>query len=176
MTPDLAELGTRWDNLAFDLHRSIRYHQRRQVFFDRLDQIGNMLSVILGSTAIYGVLEKDYKALALVASALVTITSATNLVFGSSRRAREHSDFVRQYMGLEKRMLEDPTEALLKELNLARLTIEADEPPALQVLNCICHNETLRAYDYPKELYVKIHWWQRVFAQFIDVRADLIQA
>lgn len=165
-----ADLEDRWHNTLFGVRRSIRYHQRRRAFFDRLDQLSNMLSVIFGSAAIYGILEQDYKALALIASALVTVLASINLVIGSAQRARAHSDFSRRYVELEKRMLGQPDESLLQQLSAERLSIEAEEPPVLHVLNAICHNETMRAMGYKKEELAKIGWCQRLLAQLFDFR------
>jgi hypothetical protein len=166
-----------WHNLLFDIRRSIRYHHRRRAFFDRLDQMTNMLSVIFGSAAVYGVLEQDYKALALTAAGLVTGLSAVNLVLGSAQRARAHSDFARQFIDLEKRLtLAQADQTVLQEAIAARLSIEAEEPPVLHVLNVICHNEQMRAMGYPKEKLAKVRWWQRAFAQMMDLREDLIHA
>lgn len=164
-------------DLLFGIRRSIRYHHRRRAFFDRLDQITNMVSVIFGSAAVYGVLEQDYKSLALVAAGLVTVLSAVNLVLGSAQRARAHSDFARQFIDLEKRLLvSELHQTVLHDVTAARLTIEAEEPPVLHVLNVICHNEQMRAMGYPKEELVKVHWWQRAFAQMMDLREDLLHA
>jgi hypothetical protein len=40
----------------------------------------------------------------------------------------------------------------------------------------ICHNEQMRAMGYPKEKLAKVRWWQRAFAQMMDLREDLIHA
>ncbi len=173
----MENLDIQWHNQSFDIRRSIRYHLRRRAFFDRLDQMTNMVSVIFGSTAVFGVLEQDYKVLALSAAGVVTVLSAINLVMGSAQRARAHSDFVRQYIELEKRLsLEQPSETLLRGVIDARLSIEAEEPPVLRVLDVICHNEQMRAMGYPREELVKVRWWQRAFSQAVDLREDLLHA
>lgn len=171
---DVPELADRWHDMLFGVRRSIRYHQRRRAFFDRLDQFSNMLSVIFGSAAIYGILERDYQVLALVASALVTILASINLVVGSAQRARAHSDFTRQYVDLEKRMLGQPDEHVLRQVSEQRLSIEAEEPPVLHVLNAICHNEMMRAMGYKREQLAKIGWVQRLVAQLFDFREHAI--
>ncbi|QZP29696.1 hypothetical protein K5H97_26015 [Pseudomonas mosselii] len=171
---DVAELAEKWDDMLFGVRRSIRYHQRRRAFFDRLDQSSNMLSVFFGSTAIYGILKDDYQALALGASALVTALASINLVVGSALRARAHSDFVRQYIDLEKRMLGQPDEQTLKQVTEGRLSIEAQEPPVLHVLNAICHNEMMRAMGHDKKDFAKIGPLQRLFAQLFDFREHTI--
>ncbi len=170
-TPDLAD---RWHEMLFGIRRSIRYHQRRRSFFDRLDQGSNMLSVIFGSAAIYGILERDYQAVALVASALVTVLASINLVVGSAQRARAHSDFARRYIELEKRMLGCPGEQALQQVSADRLGIEAEEPPVLHVLNAICHNEMMRAMGYKKDELAKIGWFQRLVAQLFDFREHAV--
>ncbi|WP_093633846.1 hypothetical protein [Paraburkholderia aspalathi] len=167
-------LDGRWAGMLFGTRRSIRYHQRRRAFFDRCDQFGNVFSLIFGSAAIYGVLDKDYHALALIASGLVTVLSAVNLVFGSSQRARLHHDLSRKFTELERHMLGKPSEDVYQMTSEKRLDIESEEPPILRVLDCLCHNEQMRSEGYPREDLAKIEWWQRLFAQFFDLREDLI--
>lgn len=171
IAPDLED---RWHDMQFGVRRSIRYHLRRRAFFDRLDQFSNMLSVIFGSAAIYGILEENTKGLALAASGLVTVLASINLVVGSAQRARSHSDFVRRYVELEKRMLVAPSENVLLSVSEERLGIEAEEPPVLHVLNGICHNELMRAQGYKKQDLVRIGWFQRLVAQLFDFREHAI--
>jgi hypothetical protein len=170
-----AELADRWYATLFSVRRSIRYHQRRRAFYDKLDKTSNMLSLIFGSATIYGILQQDAKNLALVASAIVTVFSSVNLVVGSAQRGRDHTDLMRKYVELEKRMLGEESEERLLEIATARLSIEAEEPPVLHVLNAICHNETMRAMGYPKEDLPKIGFWQAWVAQVFDFRESSIQ-
>lgn len=164
-------LQMEWDGLLFGVRRSIRYHQRRRAFFDRLDQTSSMASVIFGSTAIYGIMEQgEAKALALIASALVTVLASVNLVVGSSRRAREHADLAKRFIELEKRMIGQPEQQRFAEVMEARLTIEAEEPPVLRVLDCMCHNEQMRAMGYGPDELAKIGPLQRLFAHIFDWR------
>ncbi|KQR90214.1 hypothetical protein ASG35_03110 [Burkholderia sp. Leaf177] len=169
-----AALRKNWHAMLFGIRRSIRYHQRRRAFYDRLDQISNALSLILGSAAIYGVLDKDAHAVAIAASMLVTVISAVNLILASSQRARGHFDLARRFSDLERQMLGAPVESTLLAAHAERLVIESDEPPKLSVLDCICHNELMRAEGYKTEDLAKITWWQRLFAPFVDIREDLI--
>ncbi|WOD18976.1 hypothetical protein [Paraburkholderia kirstenboschensis] len=173
---DQKERERKWDGLLFGIRRSIRYHQRRRAFFDRMDQLSNVSALVFGSAAIYGVLDKDYHALALLASAAVTAFSSVNLVFGSSQRARAHHDFARSFHDLERSMLCDPSDDALRLAESRRLEIEANEPPVLRVLDCMCHNEQMRAEGYPTNDLAHVRWWQRLLAQFVDVREDLIHA
>jgi len=169
------DLDTRWHSLLFDVRRSVRYHTRRRAFFDRYDQFTNMVGLVFGSTAVYGVMaaEPGLSKVAIGAAAIVTVMSSINLVVGSSQRAREHADFARQFIGLEKMLSVQPNEDVLAQVTHARLTIEAEEPPVMQVLDCICHNELCQAMGYPERAH--IGFWQRLFAQIVDIRPECIR-
>jgi hypothetical protein len=174
-TTPAEELEDRWHGMLFGVRRSIRYHQRRRAFFDRLDQLSNVIALIFGSAALYGVLGKDADRVAVVASAIVTVMASINLVVGSSKRARDHADFARQFIGLEKCMIGKASEERLHEVTEKRLTIEASEPPVLHILNIICHNEQMRAMGYKREELASIGPLQYLFAHFFDWRESTIQ-
>lgn len=176
MLDESADLKNRWGDQLFDIQRSIRYHQRRRGFYDRLDKTSNMLSLIFGSAAIFGVLQEKYKVVAIVASAVVTVVSSINLVVGSAQRGRDHTDFMRKYVELEKSMLGDATEERLLAIKEARLCIEAEEPPVMHVLNAICHRELMRAIGYSKKELPQIGWFQSAVAQVFDFRESSIHA
>jgi len=163
-----------WYELQFGVRRSIRYHQRRRSFFETLDQSANLIAVVFGSATILGVLQENAKHWAIAAGILVTAVSAINLVVGSSRKAWAHADFGRRFTELECKLLADPSEDLLHEITERRLTIEAEEPPILRVLDMLCHNEELRSEGRP-QLQARITWPQRLFAQFFDVGLDATQ-
>ncbi|MBV4551737.1 hypothetical protein HU742_011375 [Pseudomonas sp. SWRI102] len=175
MGATIADLEDRWHNTLFSVRRSIRYHQRRRAFYDRLDKTSNMLSLIFGSVAIYGVLQENAKTVALVASATVTVVSSINLVIGSAQRGRDHTDLMRKYVELEKRMLGKASEELYLEVATARLSIEAEEPPVMHVLNAMCHNELMRAMGSHKEDLPAIGRFQALMSQFFDVCESSIQ-
>lgn len=174
MGSENADLQLEWVGLLFDVQRSIRYHQRRRAYYDRLDKTSNMLSLIFGSAAIFGVLQEKYKVVAIIASGVVTVVSSINLVVGSAQRGRDHTDFMRKYVELEKSMLGEATQQRLLELKERRLSIEAEEPPVMRVLNMICYRELMRATGYPKDQWPKIGWFQSCVAQFFDFREGSI--
>ncbi|HFI3295736.1 TPA: hypothetical protein ACGPXS_004920 [Escherichia coli] len=170
-------LAREWEGLLFDVRRSVRYHNRRRAWFDRLDQATNVLSLIFGSTAIYGVLSQSNKNLAMLSAAVVTIFSAINLVVGSSRRARAHFDFARKFFELEQKMILVPeiTEESLRTITSERLSIEKDEPPVLRVLDSICYNEQILSMDYPKDQMIVVGFWQRLFSPVLDFQASKLR-
>ncbi|MAL00847.1 MAG: hypothetical protein CL536_01655 [Alcaligenaceae bacterium] len=164
-----SELEEEWYGLKFDVRRAVRYHQRRRAFFDVLDRGGNLLSLVFGSAAIYGILQDNFRPLAITSAAIVTIWSSVNLVVGSAQKARLHYDLARRFIQLERNLLCEPNEEQYHKVYDERLSIEAEEPPTLKVLDAICYNDTVKAQGLPKERMVEnITGWQRFCAHFFD--------
>jgi hypothetical protein len=133
----------------------------------------NVLSVIFGSAAVVALIKQNLENFAIFAAALVTILSSIDLVVGYSRKAVLHSRLAGKFIELEKHIVSinrsEFSESQLAELTRHRLSIEAEEPQKKTVLDSICHNELLRAEGIADQNeYVKIAWWQRLFAQFLD--------
>ncbi|EHG5077516.1 hypothetical protein J3143_004720 [Salmonella enterica] len=169
------KLENDWEGMLFDIRRCVRYHNRRRAFYDRIDKLSNLLSLVLGSATIYGILAQASNGLALCSAAVVTIFSSLNLVLASSQQARVHYDLARRFGDLEMAMIQMvPSEKKLIELQKARLSIEKDEPPALRVLDCICYNEQLRAMGFSSSKMLQIGLLQRLLSSFIDFRPDKI--
>lgn len=164
------------EDLLFGVRRSVRYHNRRRSFFDRLHTIASAMNVIFGSAAVALVVGKLHEA-AVISAAIVAALSAIDLVVGFSTKARLHNDLSKRFIRLEQRLLacRKPSRAELQDLNAARLEIEMDEPPALRVLDSICHNELVRAMGAEEENFKKIGLVQRLFAQFFDLWAHTIK-
>jgi len=160
-------------NLLFGVRRSVRYHNRRRNYYDRFNLMVNAVSVIMGSATVYGVLHPSGSngSIALIPAFIVTVLSAFNLVIGSARQARLHSDLAKRFIALEKKMVvvEIPEQSELNTWTQERLDIEMDEPPVLHVLNTICHNEVARSMGYGKEYLVKIGFCQRMLSPVFDI-------
>lgn len=174
---DKADLWDGWVVLLFGVRRSVRYHSRRRAFFDNLQAFTNSMSVIFGSAAFFTLLSRATNHnvigvdLPMVASAAVAVFSGVNLITRSWVKARLHEDLGKRFLALERKMVEvgdeRATNADLKRFVSERLSIEADEPPILQVLDLLCHNELIRAQGYGDE--VDIAWLRRRCAQFISM-------
>lgn len=67
--------------------------------------------------------------------------------------------------------LVDPniTAAKIIKAESDRLEIEAGEPPALRVLDLICHNELARAMGLNEKELFDIKLWRAMFAHLFDV-------
>lgn len=168
-------LQDKFDDLLFGIRRSIRYHNRRRSFYDRLHKFNTIIAVVGGSAVIATILGKLGASWPLAFSVVITISAAVDLALNSSQAARFHHDLSRKYFDIEKEMIagQEPSDQDLVAWTERRLTIEADEPPVLHVLNTICHNELCRALGYGNP--VNLSWLQRLFSNFFDIREYKIQ-
>lgn len=158
-------------DLLFDVRRSVRYHNRRRQFFDRFSKLSDTFALLSGSATIITVVSTLSTTKAPIYFAAATaIASAINLVFGTKSNARLHHDLARQFISLEKRLISpDLTPAILATIESDRLSIEAEEPPVLRVLDLICHNELIKAMGYGKEELFNIPFWKSACANLYDV-------
>lgn len=142
------DLETRWHDLCWGVKRSIRYHERRQAYYIRINAASTAISLIFGTSA-FGLIVRGHDAIAMACSLLVAIASLFNLVTKASEMARRH-EMLRQRWGTLQSRLEtsEQTEALWKELRRERLSIENDEPPIQRIVDAMCHNDLLLANGY----------------------------
>lgn len=163
-------------DLLFGVRRSIRYHVRRRMFFDRLNLTASAVSVIFGSAAMAAMLGDLGRGWVTAAAAVVTVVSAINLVVGAARMARLHADLARRFVELEQQIVlaSGAAESAVSRFTATRLGIEAEEPPVLRVLDSLCHNELMRAMGYPPADLLRIRWYQRLLAQILDIEDHAI--
>lgn len=155
------------DTLLFNVRLSIRYHNRRRSWFDMLNLGANALSVILSASAIAALrIQADH--LAVWCALAITVVSGFNLVLRTSERARQHHDLARRFIALEQKVL-PAREDLFALLYADKLSIEADEPPPLNVLGLMCHNDQVMAEGISSDRKIALWWWQRLLAQVLDL-------
>ena len=156
--------------MLFAIRRSIRYHSRRQAFYESADIWTPFILVILGTASVVLALQ-GHGGLLLLAGALAALISAPKLVFAVGQKASRHALLVRDFTWIERKLVGDKSAEAVKSAPLERLEIEATGPPVLRVLDVICHNELLRAmgYDDPSER-VKLSGFQRIAANFFGWR------
>lgn len=154
--------------LLFGVRRSIRYHVRRQAFCESLDRWITFALLLLGSGAMALAL-REQQAWVLGANFVVAFLAGLKLVFGLGMKAGIHARFVSDFTRLEKRLRASASAEEVAAVTWERLELEASEPPAMRVLDVICHNELLTAEGYsdPAER-VKLTWWQRHTANLFN--------
>lgn len=149
---------------------------RREQSFSRLHFVAGFLTAVSGSATFATVLA-DLPA-GLWLAALTAIFGAIELVGQPFSRALTHRDLTQQFTRLEKDMQRpesEITEALLQQVQICRLDIEEKEPPPIQVINVMCHNEEVVAGGHGPEHLETIRWYQLVLASLFDLWPHSLQ-
>ena len=174
------EAGTAAEHwsLLFGVRRSVRYHVRRERWFDALHNLGALAAAVFGSAAVASLLARLDPALVAAAVAVTAVAGACELVFGAAKAARRHNDLAREYIALEKDLVaagDAPSESCLRALQARRLDLEAREPPVLRVLDAMCHDELVTALGIEDAERSNVGGWQRLCAHVVDVGAHRLR-
>jgi hypothetical protein len=140
--------------LLFDIHRSIRYHDKRKAFFETLHRVTNVITIMFAGNVLWTATHSDagndptwLTCIALFGS----IIAAVDLVVGYAAKASTHNDLKRKFCDLEIEIRCKARDELdLSSISKQRLEIERDEPPIYRALDLICYNETVNAF-FPKD-------------------------
>ena len=166
--------------LLFGVRRSIRYHERRQRFFENLNTWSLILALIVGSSSVSTVfwsrlapfLPVWVGGIASFLGVVATVLALTCLVISPVRKANLHAGLARRFKKLEKRVVSASSRMALERATQKRLSIEVKEPPILRILDIKCHNELLQSIGYPKTEHIKLSFFQKKLANFIDIGFD----
>ena len=159
-----------FQDLLFDVRRSIRYHSRRQAFYEGLDRWFDFSLLLLG----LGLAASAFQSSNWVSAAgfAVIVVAGLKLVFAFGSKANRHAQFVKDFTRLEKRLSPGISDDEIDAVHRERLDIEVTEPPVMRVLDVICHNELLVAMGYEGETLqrerVPLTWFQRRTANFFN--------
>lgn len=140
----------------------VRYHRRRQRFFDLADKLTKSLTVVLGASLMGDAL-KQY--LPVVASAIASL-GLLALVFGYGDRKQLHKELAEQAAALVVAIEQVSPYELTAEraaawgADYARLCAKA--PPPLKTLSLICEREQSVADGHPAHVaqpFVVARWF-----------------
>lgn len=161
---NVKDMGNEQYGLLFDVRRSMRYHDRRYAFFDRMHRLTNLLTILMAGSVLYDLGKTGEAAWWLtVLGAVAALLAALDMVLGYSGRATLHRDLKSRFAQLEIDMLIGSEAAETWNAHqMKRLAIERDEPPIYRVVDSLCRNEQLRAegIDDPRQ-FDTVGWWQR---------------
>lgn len=147
---DHVKQGTARFHQLFECLVSMRYHRRRQGFFERTDGLINLLNLVAGSAAFVAFtattdVAKSQFAIAIGGFVLAVVNAAT-FVFSVSRMAWTHAHLHDQFSELVERLVvsrelaPDELDAITSE----RLAIERTEPTAKAALQDLVYIEVCR--------------------------------
>ena len=165
--PSSDESDYLWKSRSDLMHRlevSVRYHRKRESYFDMLDRWTKAIAIVGGSAALADIGGRET---VRWAAAIIATTSTAALVFGFSEKARLHNDLAAQFGVLESSIarrgergfLENDLNTWNSELRM----IETREPPILSTLARICEEENYRARGHSTT--DKVPAYRRWFAQ-----------
>ena len=166
---ETAHLDDRTYDLLFGVRRSVRYHTHRRRFYESWNTFTLIVALAGGSAAAAAFLASAAPTLPAAVAALVALAGAADVAVGTSRLGNRHAVLAMRFIDLEKRFAHDRnlTDEEHEELVRARLDIEATEPPALRLLDVICHYELLKALGDKGKTPV-IPWWRRKMAHWFS--------
>lgn len=151
--------------LLFDVGRSIRYHDRRRAFLERMHRITNFFTILMAGSIIYDVGTGGNAAWWLtLLGVCAAILASLDMVVGYGSQAALHRDLKQRFASLEIQILKEGKDVTkLCAYKVERLSIERDEPAIFRALDALCRNEQLRAegHDNPED-FVSVGKWQRL--------------
>ena len=159
------DLHEDWKDLLWYLRRSTRYHMHRVRFFDTFHTYTMAMGLLFTSATV--VISPEWT---VAVGVLVTILFSLDLVIGTTRKARFHHELARRFLELEQQttLEASPSDAVIRRTRGEILRIEQDEPPALKLLNDICHNELVLAMGYPPRYLLPIPRYKKLLAHFLS--------
>jgi hypothetical protein len=147
---------------------SVRYHRRRERFYDLLDKAVSAITLFAGSAAFVSATDPGVVQLA---AALVAAVSYCALVFGFSNRARRYSELAAEYKRIESEVYQagdyDFTERQINAWRARIAQVEVSEPMTLRALTILCQNEIAEVEKHP-DMITNLLWHQRFFAHLFD--------
>lgn len=155
--------------LLFGVRRSIRYHSKRQAFYESVGRWASFALLMLGSGSVAVAIHGSWIGTILVGSA-VAVIAGLQLVFAFSSKASRHAQFVREFTRVEQKLCADDSDETVRAATQERLAIEAGEPPVMRILDVICHNELIQAMGlYGEGERVRLNWFQHLTANLFNV-------
>lgn len=141
----------------------VRYHRRRQRFFDLIDKGTKAVTLLLGAS-LFG---KHLASVAWVGTAISGL-GALALVFGYGDRKQAHKELAEQAATLVAAIEALPSKQIRSE-DIAKWAAEharfcAKAPPPLKTLTILCEYEQSTLDGFPN--HVKLPWaWRRWLSQ-----------
>jgi len=130
----------------------VRYHRRRQRFFDLVDKLTKTSTVVLGASLMGRYVAE---AIPLMATAITSI-GLLALIFGYGDRKQQHKELAEQAALLVSSIEQVPagelTPAKVAAWGAEYARLDAKAPPPLKTLSLICEMEQAIADGHPKHV------------------------
>ncbi len=172
------EKRTPYGDALFDVRLSIRYHERRQGFFDGVLKLSMFVTLFLNSAAVGLVLSQVGEVWTILAMLTGTVFLAGSLAYGVRSKSSLHGDLKRRFIGLEQEIRRKPrTDDTATWAQIERLAIEADEPSAsMATVIAICHNEESKAMGgFEEEDFIEVSSTQKLLRHLANWKEETLQ-
>lgn len=143
-----SEMSDDHQETYLQVHRSVRYHDRRSSYFVKLHRITSALTVLMSGTILLMITDTmPPSSFINWISGVAAAFAATDVLVGFSRKAEQHQDLKRQFVALEVKMIEGDNKRSTWLKHAGECTrIGGDEPAIYRALDVLCHNETSVAF------------------------------
>lgn len=167
-----------FEDLLWRIERSIRYHERRQGFFEQSDRVISALSLLLSSGAFIALMKEIPATIAGVALVLLSILAYMHMVMQCANTAAKHSALKHRFVHLIPKIqgLETGDRNGLRLITKEVLEIESDEPTPFRVVDLLSHNELLLAKGLNQDDFFVIPWHKRVLANWLRWETNSIRS
>ena len=172
------EKRTPYTDALFDVRLSIRYHERRQGFFDGVLKLSMFFTLVLNSSAVGLILSQVGEFWTILAMLTGTVMLAGSLAYGVRDKSSQHEDLRRRFIKLEQEIrAKNPTDETATWAEIERLAIEADEPSAsMTTVVAICHNEESKAQGgFDEEDFIKVTPMQKALRHLVNWKEDTLK-
>lgn len=154
--------------LLFAIRRSIRYHDRRRAFFDRLHRLTGVLTILLAGGVLFELAGTGSTAWWLqIIGVVAAVLASFDMVIGYAAYSVRHSNLRGCFVDLEVKIVAgDCEESTWTKYEQERLKIERDEPPIYRALDLLCHNEQCKAEGSDSQYLADISWFKALTSNF----------
>ena len=154
--------------LWFGISRSVLYHSKRQAFCEKCDSWTDMGLLMMGA-GVVALAIQDSDQLQLLVGIAVVAMSVLKLKLGFGRIAGTHKQLMLAFVNLREELEDADDDDVIRTIRAQRADLEKSEPPVMQVLSVICHNELLVSIgrDEPRER-VPVSRFQRFTANLLS--------
>lgn len=156
-------------DLLYRCDLSIKYHRRRERFFELVDRFVKIVTVI-GSSAVFFKLADAQMLLA--ASFCMLVGSTVSLVLQFSSRATVHSGMSKEWGTLQRDVIAkcELDDGLIAEFDARAAMLDAQEPCVLRSLVADIQNEMARAAGEESKIR-PLGIWRQLWMNFFDIAA-----
>lgn len=167
----------KFDTELFHVRRSVKYHEHRQRFFEKV-QNAAMLGSFVGSVSFIALVvyfsfaeEKGPSVvmLGVVPGLITAMATAFSLLSKAGEKSNLHNTLKTRFIRLRQEMERNRkcTGEQVAEWTAQRLDIEVDELPINRVVDAICHNAVVQSMGIEDSTdYVRVTGWHRFFGLF----------